>query len=332
MSIDLGNNPVGTPPTDEQKTQLRSSMGLGDADTVRFGALVLPAGTTAEIDSITNAVIGSFVFDIERKCFVEFTASDEYKIRTSSKVKTEDLSSATPISLSDSKLYESGLFEGTGTFTPIDTINHQSAAGDPLSDGFTSTYFYYTGAAAGGVGWRKAGESPLTIFDTTNLPTGALIRFVDNSELQKATFTYHSFIQSQTSEEPLLSFGVNQGTTYQFEINFGFVDIHGGNTTLYLSSSEALGEGRLNISLVDILGKQNVLDLNIEQLAQTDLFTFSSGSVLGVESPNFSKVILRGTIRATADATVSFGISQAISETNPILFEKASVIVTSLTE
>ena len=39
MSIDLGNNPVGSTPTDAQKTQLRSSIGLGSTDTVEFGEL-----------------------------------------------------------------------------------------------------------------------------------------------------------------------------------------------------------------------------------------------------------------------------------------------------
>ena len=52
MSIDLGNAPVGTPPTPTEQTQLRTSFGLGAADTVEFGGFVPPTGTTAEIDAI----------------------------------------------------------------------------------------------------------------------------------------------------------------------------------------------------------------------------------------------------------------------------------------
>ena len=52
MSIDLGNSPVGTPPTPTEQTQLRTSFGLGAADTVEFGGLVPPTGTTAEIAAI----------------------------------------------------------------------------------------------------------------------------------------------------------------------------------------------------------------------------------------------------------------------------------------
>jgi hypothetical protein len=79
MSIDLGNNPVGTPPTDEQKTQLRSSIGLGSADTVQFGAIVPPAGTTAEIDLITNATVGQVMIDTDRNRYIRFTAPSTYE-------------------------------------------------------------------------------------------------------------------------------------------------------------------------------------------------------------------------------------------------------------
>jgi len=79
MSIDLGNSPVGTPPTDEQKTQLRSSMGLGSADVVEFGAIVPPAGTTAEIDAVTSAVVGQVMVDTDRKLQVRFTSASAYE-------------------------------------------------------------------------------------------------------------------------------------------------------------------------------------------------------------------------------------------------------------
>lgn len=77
-TIDLGDNPVGSTPTDAQKTQLRSSMGLGSSDTVEFGALVAPSGTTAEIDSITNATVGQIVIDTDRNNQVLFTGSSTY--------------------------------------------------------------------------------------------------------------------------------------------------------------------------------------------------------------------------------------------------------------
>lgn len=79
MSIDLGNSPVGTPPTPTEQTQLRTSFGLGAADTVEFGGLVPPAGTTAEIDAVTTAEIGQVMVDTDRKGQVRFTGASAYE-------------------------------------------------------------------------------------------------------------------------------------------------------------------------------------------------------------------------------------------------------------
>lgn len=78
MSIDLGDNPVGTPPNATQKQQLRSSIGLGDADTVEFGGFVPPAGTTAEIDVVTTATVGSLMWDTDKNHYVRFDTPSTY--------------------------------------------------------------------------------------------------------------------------------------------------------------------------------------------------------------------------------------------------------------
>ena len=79
MSIDLGNTPVGTPPTPTEQTQLRTSFGLGAADTVEFGGFVPPSGTTAEIDAVTTADIGQVMVDTDRKGQVRFTGASAYE-------------------------------------------------------------------------------------------------------------------------------------------------------------------------------------------------------------------------------------------------------------
>ena len=78
-TIDLGDSPVGSTPTDAQKTQLRSSIGLGSADTVEFGAIIPPSGSTAEIDAIANAEVGSVVLNSDTAQYVQFTSANEYK-------------------------------------------------------------------------------------------------------------------------------------------------------------------------------------------------------------------------------------------------------------
>jgi len=80
MSIDLGNAPVGTPPTPTEQAQLRTSFGLGAADTVEFGGFVPQSGTTAEIDAITTATVGQVMIDTDRNRSVRFTGAATYDV------------------------------------------------------------------------------------------------------------------------------------------------------------------------------------------------------------------------------------------------------------
>ena len=60
------------------KESIRESAGLGANDTVEFGALIPPAGTTVEIDSVTNATVGQVMIDTERRRQVRFTGLSSY--------------------------------------------------------------------------------------------------------------------------------------------------------------------------------------------------------------------------------------------------------------
>ena len=57
----------------------RTNLELGAADTVEFGGFVPPAGTTAEIDAVTTATVGSVMIDSQRNRSVFFDAVDSYK-------------------------------------------------------------------------------------------------------------------------------------------------------------------------------------------------------------------------------------------------------------
>jgi hypothetical protein len=57
----------------------RTSVGLGPTDTVEFGAFIPPAGTTAEIDAVTGATIGSVMIDTDRNRSVFFYSTNSYK-------------------------------------------------------------------------------------------------------------------------------------------------------------------------------------------------------------------------------------------------------------
>jgi hypothetical protein len=49
MSIDLGNNPIGTPPTTAQKTQMRTALALGTGDVVTFNKVGIGLGATGPV-------------------------------------------------------------------------------------------------------------------------------------------------------------------------------------------------------------------------------------------------------------------------------------------
>ena len=65
--------------TATEKAQLRTSFGLGSTDTVEFGGLIPPSGTTAEIDLITTATIGQVIIDTDRSLSVRFTGASTYE-------------------------------------------------------------------------------------------------------------------------------------------------------------------------------------------------------------------------------------------------------------
>ena len=57
----------------------RSNLELGAADTVEFGGLVPPSGTTAEIDAVTTATVGQVIIDTDNKRQVRFTGASTYE-------------------------------------------------------------------------------------------------------------------------------------------------------------------------------------------------------------------------------------------------------------
>lgn len=86
--------------------------------------------------------------------------------------------SAQDITLGESGLFESGAVAGSPTFTPVDSVllfDNEEPGRNKAASGI---YFYYTGAAFGGPGWRKDGGGLMTKYDTTVLAaqTGFVVR------------------------------------------------------------------------------------------------------------------------------------------------------------
>ena len=72
MPIDLGNNPIGTPPTPEEKQQIRNSIDLGNVENIALSSwtgnsvLTLSAsqviGLQAASPNDSNTIIGLSIF------------------------------------------------------------------------------------------------------------------------------------------------------------------------------------------------------------------------------------------------------------------------------
>lgn len=74
---------------------------------------------------------------------------------------------ATPMTLAQSTLFESGAFTGSPTFVPKDQLFVFDNTVVAKNKSAAATYWYYSGAAAGGAGWRKAGDLATTKHDNT---------------------------------------------------------------------------------------------------------------------------------------------------------------------
>jgi len=61
------------------KASIRANAGLGTTDTVSFGSFIPPAGTTAEINAVTNATVGAMMINTDTKEIVRFTSANAYE-------------------------------------------------------------------------------------------------------------------------------------------------------------------------------------------------------------------------------------------------------------
>ena len=73
----------------------------------------------------------------------------------------------TAMTLTQSNLVQSGSFAPSTSFTPVDTLLVFDNTVTGFDKAASEQYFYYSGAAFGGAGWRKVGGTATAIYDTT---------------------------------------------------------------------------------------------------------------------------------------------------------------------
>jgi len=74
------SNDVDTLLQSSDKAAIRVNAGLGSSDTVEFGGVVLPAGTTAEINAVSDATVGQLMVDTDKGSLVRFTGAATYDV------------------------------------------------------------------------------------------------------------------------------------------------------------------------------------------------------------------------------------------------------------
>ena len=189
----------------------RTNLELGSTDTVEFGGFVPPAGTTTELDAITNAAVGQVMIDTDRTRQVRFTGASDYEdlggLSSSAVIQVSAGASATangtalaaayskaklltPNGSALSSTNRASLLIGPGVYTLSAQLNVDAEFVDIQAANFASDLskrivyvdghaisvsandvLVYGLAAVGGL--NIVGDKPLQVFRSCNAPSGS---------------------------------------------------------------------------------------------------------------------------------------------------------------
>lgn len=329
MSIDLGNAPVGTPPTPTEQAQLRTSFGLGAADTVEFGGFVPPSGTTAEIDAVTDAVVGQVMINSDSGQLVRFTGAATYESITSPSGLVDDSSSATSsITLPTSRFFESGLILAGDVFSVDNSVTIFDS--DDFSSSTGTTYVYSDGAivAAGWVDGNNAFGGAITAPVVVPNKTYRFKRD-DGSTSTTTSFRFNRFITSDITNKNLFSRGLNAGATYSIEITAQVGDLKKGNLQFDVGYTGAYTSANSEFYAEDLITGSKIAYFN-SPLAVSDIYAFSAGGKIGTLSPYLGLYTFKFTITPSSNGTFTLSARQSTSDVDGLMIGKVATNVTSL--
>jgi hypothetical protein len=332
MSIDLGNAPVGTPPTPTEQTQLRTSFGLGAADTVEFGGFVPPSGTTAEIDAVTTATVGQLMVNSDSGQLVRFTGSATYEVITSAKShKLDSVAASGTVTLLNSGFVESGLITPSPAVTgPINTVT-VFANGTSLdgTNGTAVVYFYHDGAQTT-EGWYITGDFSGTV-DNVVIPADSLLYFSSATGGTKTPMRTHFEVVSEaTTPTVIVSEALQGGVTYEIGVKLGVGDMLNGNVNINVSYSGLFGDSYAVLTADDLDNGTRLGTFEGELLTSNDI-SFSASAAYGTDSPNIGYYTLTSTVTPSTSGTFTLDIKQATSSVRPLYVGKAEITVAALT-
>lgn len=333
-TIDLGDNPVGSTPTDAQKTQLRSSIGLGSGDTVEFGEvstsqLNFPNLTTSEINAVVDATEGDTYFDSDRGQFVRFTGSSSYDVVTvRSKTSSDDATPNSSVTLSTSGFVDAGLVASEANpFSPTSELSIKEGSSNIDGSGFSSNnaYIYHDGSMLGASGWYQTGT--LTPSDSVAIPSGAIIQFTNNG---KSSFPTNVEITSSTTPVELFSENLLAGSSYSITLNIPVADTLNGNLKMTSSYTGLYSEARALFTADDLKSGSRLATFNGDLPTSID-FSLSNAGPFSFDSPTIGYYTFNIDITPASDGVWSFSMSQLSSNALPLYAGKGSLKVTKLT-
>jgi hypothetical protein len=159
----------------------RTNLELGETDIVEFGGFVPPAGTTAEIDAVTTAIVGSVMWDTDKNRYVRFDTPSTYTTLVGGEklyLNDPDIGSTDYVTLPQS--WETGGIianQPLATATPI-TIKqkgwHRVTMRGSLSGLSAPTTSGNITVSVSGSSKMKAFSSKVTQYSPTPLVTGML--------------------------------------------------------------------------------------------------------------------------------------------------------------
>tara|TARA_R110002167_G_scaffold113022_1_gene285802 strand:- start:1339 stop:2349 length:1011 start_codon:yes stop_codon:yes gene_type:complete len=335
MSIDLGNTPVGTPPTPTEQTQLRTSFGLGAADTVEFGALEtsqfnFPNLTTPELNAVTDAVAGDVYFDSDRGQFVRFTGAASYDVITSRSFSTPDTSTpSSDATLQASKFFESGLVPATDVFS----VTHSVVVFDneAMDDSSGKTYIQSDGGVVG-AGWVDASNVFGGIITAPVVTMGSQLRFDSNllTAPKRTGFIVERLIVSDVTTHDLATLNLLAGSTYDIGIDVSIGDLTTGNLQFDVDYTGLYSSSNVVITCDDLVQGTRLGTLNIP-LVEDDSYAFNASTRVGVNSPQLGFYTFRILVTPSSAGTFTLSARQSATQANGLMIGSVQAVTTLMT-
>ena len=303
----------------------RTNLELGAADTVEFGGFVPPSGTTAEIDAITNAVVGQVMINSDAGQIVRFTGASTYELITStSTTLTDESAPSASISLDDSKIAEGGLIDQSpSVIAPVGSIDYFNSSLGPIVG---SPHFYHDGAQIA-AGWYANGQ-----FGATDggylIPSGTTFRIKNDTSNNIATLAYHRYFTSDTTYSSLVSADLKAGTSYEMTFSVKWMNTHSvQNAKARLEFSGSFSDSTISIDLDNGRDHSALTNLSVSPSSETLEIPLDGSSASGVSATAFSRLTLTASITPSTSGSISLDMAQLTSQVNPLFLSKAKLII-----